>query len=478
MAYGRKYFQIEKLLFGIIVYIYQNIRALAEFNVGTIVISKFNQENFLPCELKEIYFEAHLDDSPLNERSKFVILNEKISIIECTDGYVVSTDKDFFYTYQKLTADFLEKLGKHKVKLSDLSNDETDIFRNLYHHNVCKLSEKAATQSVRRIKWPNGFLANIDICKLGWFSCIPLMLEIDVSMRCNQKCIHCYQNSSSDMLNLKNSKKQIISWCKEAGKIGISTIRFLGGEPFMFPGFLKICEEAKSAGIKNLQVSTNGTYISKKNIDSIKGVFKNVQISLHSYEQKEHDSITRLKGSFEKAINAIRVLLENDIDVTANFVLIKRNITQVERFADFVFGLGANVRFLAVFNEGRAKELGTISSNVLYKTSKLVSNLKEKYKGKMRVDCAGLPPVENEISESATFYGCPAGRNILKVSTHYDEFYICTRVKGEKYKKNSTSILDIWFNEFFSKYRVPQNCECDFNKICGGPCFLERNNDD
>ncbi|MFC2091716.1 radical SAM protein [Elusimicrobiota bacterium] len=73
-----------------------------------------------------------------------------------------------------------------------------------------------------------------------------------ITRACNFNCSNCI--SSDGYINNKNNYvKDIIKTLKETGKEW--TVEICGGEPFMLPGFVKICEEL--TGAYNIAILTN-----------------------------------------------------------------------------------------------------------------------------------------------------------------------------------------------------------------------------
>ncbi|MCR5224709.1 MAG: hypothetical protein K6C34_01375, partial [Alphaproteobacteria bacterium] len=68
-----------------------------------------------------------------------------------------------------------------------------------------------------------------------------------------------------------------------------------------------------------VQIQTNGTFITKDVISKMVRVH-GINISLHGF-RKIHDELTQITGSFEKALNGIRLVLEHDIPFMTNCVL-------------------------------------------------------------------------------------------------------------------------------------------------------------
>lgn len=434
------------------------------------MITEFTHESFLPCNIQEISYSFGSCKILGDEASLCISLSSNITIISCTNNYLLIDNNSIYTTECRLDIDFIDRINSSNLIFSDLNNNEKQICENMLYNKICKFGEHHERKIIRLIDFPNKFLKKNDLTKFGWFPCIPILLEIDVTNKCNQKCIHCYQQSSIDS-KITNEKISLLrKWCIEAGEMGVPYIRFLGGEPFMIPDLLDICEDAKAAGILDFQISTNGTLIKESDIPRMSKIFKQIQVSLLSSNAEEHDRITGLKGSFLKATSNIQKMIDAGINVNANLVVMKQNYHRIEEIADLMYQYGGSIRYLALFLDGRATTLPSISNKEKEIIVNSVSKVMKKYSGKMKINSAGIPIVR-EIPTTGSFYGCSAGRTVLKLNVDNEQAAPCTRENGQHY--NNLSINDLWYQDFLMNYRNPPLCDCDFKNFCGGACITE-----
>ena len=436
------------------------------------MITEFTHESFLPCNVDEISYEFGSYKVSEIETKKFVSLSSNVTITSCTNNYLVINQDEVYMTDDTSVLELLEKINSTTLKFSELNCNEKEICENLLYNKVIKLSDTPTTKNIRTISFPEKFIKDNNLNQFGWFPSIPILLEIDVTNKCNQKCTHCYQQSNNEFNVTDEMISLLRKWCIEAGKTGVPYIRFLGGEPFIVPELLGICEEAKKAGVLDFQISTNGTLIKEKDISRMAKVFKQIQVSLLSSNADEHDKITGLKGSFKKATANIQKMIKAGIKINANFVVMKQNFHRIEEIADLMYQFGGSVRYLALFLDGRATNLPSISNEERDIIIKSVSKVMKKYNGKMKINSAGIP-IERDIPTTSSFYGCPAGRTVLRLSVDNQHVAPCTREKGQHY--NELTIKDIWYQKFLMKYRNSPSCNCDFTDFCGGPCVTEVN---
>ncbi|MCL5072830.1 MAG: radical SAM protein, partial [Actinobacteria bacterium] len=152
----------------------------------------------------------------------------------------------------------------------------------------------------------------------------PLTVIFNVTDRCNLRCKHCYasyyKRDAKEM-----STEQIKKLLNDLKVNGCLRINFCGGEPLLRPDIKELIDYAKSIGL-SVDLTSNGVLVPKR-IEDIKGI-KCLTISLDG--RQEHHDLLRGKGSWEKAMEAIKIARKNGIDVRVNMVLHKFNLDDID----------------------------------------------------------------------------------------------------------------------------------------------------
>ncbi len=150
-------------------------------------------------------------------------------------------------------------------------------------------------------------------------------LTIELTKLCNERCVHCYLPNSQK----QNGKTLSVSFVKrlidEGVDMGLLSVSFTGGEPFLHKNIFEILEYARE---KDLMISilSNLTLLKTEHIALLKKInISMIQVSLYSLDDATHDYITQLPGSFEKTMHSIKLLLENDIPVNISCPVMKHN---------------------------------------------------------------------------------------------------------------------------------------------------------
>lgn len=138
---------------------------------------------------------------------------------------------------------------------------------------------------------------------------ILLDLDLELSRRCNLRCLYCYAASGKALPN-EMSLDQIKTVINQAQDMGAQTICIVGGgEPLLHKDIFKIIDHVNRLHMKPLMV-TNGTLISK---DVAKELFvKSVSlvVKLNSFNEGIQDFLAGRKGTYKRIIRGLNNLLK------------------------------------------------------------------------------------------------------------------------------------------------------------------------
>jgi MoaA/NifB/PqqE/SkfB family radical SAM enzyme len=133
----------------------------------------------------------------------------------------------------------------------------------------------------------------------------PQFISFTISNACNLRYKMCGQWSENGYVKNKivdaNPQLNLNDWKRLVNEISNHKIRFIlirGGEPFLYPGIMKLIEYANSKRIF-LSIDTNGTVISKYITDLVRLGNMHITFSVDGPEQI-HDKVRGTKGSFNK----------------------------------------------------------------------------------------------------------------------------------------------------------------------------------
>jgi len=145
---------------------------------------------------------------------------------------------------------------------------------------------------------------------------IPIRLSLQATKKCNLKCEYCY--TANDPSWQERTTEQLCDLFDEMYSRGTRWVNILGGEPLMRKDIGDIVKYAKKKHMY-VELATNGWFI-KNNIDVLKKV-DHLFVSIDG-DRKTCD-ITRGKGTYDKVIEGITLLNENNIRFRLHAVLTK-----------------------------------------------------------------------------------------------------------------------------------------------------------
>ena len=177
---------------------------------------------------------------------------------------------------------------------------------------------------------------------------IPLHATIELTHRCNLRCVHCYlgdqkrvREKSSEELNTS----QWISIIDEITDAGCLNLLLTGGDPLIRPDFDIIYRHARMKGLL-VTVFTNGTLIT----DRIVRLFEEytpaaVEISLYGATAVTYEKITGIKGSYDKCLKGIQTLVDHGIHFKLKTILMTYNSHELSKIEEMAKDYGSKFRF-------------------------------------------------------------------------------------------------------------------------------------
>ena len=122
--------------------------------------------------------------------------------------------------------------------------------------------------------------------KLG----VPMSVQLDVTYRCNERCVHCYLDHEDHGEMTTAEIKDLLDQLAEAG---VFFLTLSGGEVFMRRDFFEMVEYARSL-MFCVKMKTNAFMIGEKEADRLAARLDSVQVSIYSHRPEVHDAITKL----------------------------------------------------------------------------------------------------------------------------------------------------------------------------------------
>ena len=165
-------------------------------------------------------------------------------------------------------------------------------------------------------------------------------LWIEVTSRCNLRCIHCYAESHEEPTYELNTAS-IIDWLNQAFDLGCRKIQFTGGECTLRKDLPELISFARKKGFVVIEIFTNATLLDESMIQFLLKNKIRVAVSLYSYKASTHDHICGIPGSHKKTIESLKLLLAHGVKVRGSIIAMKQNEKEIKATEFFLSELGA-----------------------------------------------------------------------------------------------------------------------------------------
>jgi sulfatase maturation enzyme AslB (radical SAM superfamily) len=183
-------------------------------------------------------------------------------------------------------------------------------------------------------------------------------LWLELTNRCNLRCVHCYAESgpeaaASDRLGKADYERLI----DEGYELGCRRIQFIGGEPTLNHDLPDLIARARERGYEIVEVYTNLTHLPDTLLECFRRHEVSVATSFYSARPDVHYAITKVRGCFDRTVRNIRRVLEAKIPLRAGIIEMDENRGLVDEAVEFLRRLGVeHVGVDRVRKFGRAGE--------------------------------------------------------------------------------------------------------------------------
>lgn len=183
-----------------------------------------------------------------------------------------------------------------------------------------------------------------------------------VTNRCNQRCYYCYARglTTKKFASIDLSMK-IMSRLRD---FGVFLIQFQGGEPTLYPDFLDLLNYSDSIGMLTFFFTNGSTDFWRKK--QVCQVFKRmetkpeIRVSLLAGEEKLHDELSGLKGSYNRSIETLQMLSDLACDVSISLSLTSKSYDQFRKVKELAMKFGCK---LSIITEYYSNICGNVSGD-------------------------------------------------------------------------------------------------------------------
>jgi len=186
--------------------------------------------------------------------------------------------------------------------------------------------------------------------------------SIDITYDCNFRCLHCFNSSGEQGIKREYmTDEEIINTAETIIDMEPESLCLCGGETMLRKEVIYKVLDLRNKKNSNVSINcvSNG-YLIDEEIASVlsKKRLNYIQISLDGATKFKHEWLRNKEDSFEKAINAIKLLVvQKNIYVAVAFTPNKKNIEELSDAIDLAKKLGVSYfRIQPIMLLGRAKK--------------------------------------------------------------------------------------------------------------------------
>lgn len=241
--------------------------------------------------------------------------------------------------YYEKDAPFAKGLSKEEFDMLLLCDGEHDITPNAMTDS---LEKRRFIVRCEKGDLPSEW-SRLKVCdhrhfpKMGWM----------ITGKCNFNCLHCFNAADNAPLMTEWSFEDAVKLLDEARDCGIQSFTITGGEPMVHPRFMDIIREIYKRDMFVDELNTNGWYITQDILDQFAEIGCRPLMKISFDGIGCHDWLRNRRGAEERALNAIRMCVENGFRVMSQTQVNRRNLDTLIPTAELLNSLGVSkIRFI------------------------------------------------------------------------------------------------------------------------------------
>jgi MoaA/NifB/PqqE/SkfB family radical SAM enzyme/glycosyltransferase involved in cell wall biosynthesis len=308
---------------------------------------------------------------------------------------------------------------------------------------------------------------------------VPRLLILDLTHACNLQCRICdiWKTAAVTEDIDTSAVKKLLG---EAQELGVKEIALSGGEVLLRKDIFEIFDHARSLGIKDLGVLSNGIII-KDCLERLKPYLLDrtvsLVVSLDSLSAALHNEIRNSSEAWQRTHESLRLLAalkkdHPDINFNVISIILDQNLEELCALAEFVRSLGANsLQFQALLSNNlkmaeRKRSKYWISEErapVLKETLAQLIRLKNTQPDFIKNSAENLSLIEKyyQGSLSSRDVQCVSAAETVLISNK-GEYATCFSIYGDSRKQSFKDVLT-------SKKRIAAQARA---RKCPWPCLL------
>ncbi len=181
-------------------------------------------------------------------------------------------------------------------------------------------------------------------------------LRVSLTEHCNLRCQYCSPAHGTPRFARKDhlTPAELDQLLTVFHELGISHMRFTGGEPLLYPWLAPRIAHAKALGVAKISVSTNGYLLEKWARPLAAAGLKRLNMSLDSLDKVRFGRITR-GGDLDRVLRGLFIARELIPHIKLNVVLLRNeNLAEAPALLEFAIREGFDIQFIETMPLGLA----------------------------------------------------------------------------------------------------------------------------
>ena len=140
----------------------------------------------------------------------------------------------------------------------------------------------------------------------------PYIATVRITERCNSRCITCnyWQKDYKDSLDTKAA----INLSRQLAELGVSRLRFSGGEPLLRQDFFTVLKGLRDLGFSKITVSTNGLLIDRLADHINQSCLTDLAVSIDGLREN-NDRLRGVPGYFDRVMEGLKLIENKQITI-------------------------------------------------------------------------------------------------------------------------------------------------------------------
>jgi MoaA/NifB/PqqE/SkfB family radical SAM enzyme len=158
----------------------------------------------------------------------------------------------------------------------------------------------------------------------------PLHIAFDVTNKCMAKCLHCFNRSGNELPREELSDSQFLNIIDQLAEAKVFSVCYCGGEPLIrYEILVEATKRLKKAGVANINMVSNGWLLTQEKANKLaEAGMTMIQISLDGSTAETHEKMRGMNGIFNKALEAMQMVTNANMQLSTSFSPTKFNIHQ------------------------------------------------------------------------------------------------------------------------------------------------------